>query len=104
MNGNEGVWSSAEQNYKPRPFVAAHVQLRDLTSGSVVALTQTDEKGYYEFPSVGPGLYLVRFNEDSDGGSPNFNMAVEVDDKASQEHPPALKAEKHDCGPGLSLY
>jgi hypothetical protein len=78
--------------------------LIDLTSGSVIAHTQTDGKGYYEFPSVGTGFYLVRFNEDSGADSPNFNMAVEVDDKASLEHPPALRAERHDCGSGLALY
>jgi hypothetical protein len=104
MDSFTGIWSSAEPNYKPRPFVAAQVQLIDLTSGSLIARTQTDDKGYYEFSSVGPGLYLVRFNEDPDADSPNFNMAVEVDAKAPQEHPPALRAEKHDCGPGLAIY
>jgi hypothetical protein len=103
MDSNEGMWSSAEPNYKPRPFVAAQVQLIDLSSGSVLARTQTDKEGYYDFHSVGPGFYLVRFN-DAEANSPNFNMAVEVDDKAAGEHPPALKAEKHDCGSGLSLY
>ena len=41
-------------------------------------LTTSQNKGYYEFASVGPGLYLVRFSENSD--SPNFTMAVEVDE------------------------
>jgi Carboxypeptidase regulatory-like domain len=104
MDSFTGIWSSAEPNYKPRPFVGAQVQLIDLTSGLLIARTQTDDKGYYEFSSVGPGFYLVRFNEDSDAGSPNFNMAVELDDKAAREHPPALRAEKHDCGPGLAIY
>src|SRR6202044_2659436 len=70
----------------------AQVQLIDLTSGSVIARTQTDDKGYYQFPPVGSGFYLVRFTEDSDAGSPNFNMALEVDDRASLEHPPAFRA------------
>jgi len=107
MDSNDGagaiVWSMGEPNYKPRPFFAAQVQLIDLTSGSVLARTQTDKEGYYDFHSVGPGFYLVRFNENADASSPNFNMAVEVDDKAAEEHPPALKAEKHNCGSGLYL-
>ena len=102
MDSFTGIWSSEEPNYEPKPFVAAQVQLVDLTSGLLLARTTTDDKGYYEFPSVGPGFYLVRFNEDSD--SPNFNMAVEVDGEAAREHPPALRAEKHDCGPGLAIY
>lgn len=102
MDAFTGMWSSAEPNYKPRPFGGARVQLIDLTSGALVARTQTDDKGYYEFASVGPGLYLVRFSENSN--SPDFNMAVEVDETAEREHPPALTAQKHDCGPGLAIY
>jgi len=104
MDSFTGIRSSAEPNHKPRPFVTAQVQLIDLTSGLLVARTETDDKGYYEFSRVSPGFYLVRFNENSDADSPNFNMAVEVDDKAAREHPPALSAEKHDCGPGLTIY
>ena len=102
MDAFTGIWSSAERNYKPRPFVGARVQLIDLTSGALVASTQADDKGYYEFAPVGPGLYLVRFNENSD--SPNFNMAVEVEKTAEREHPPSLTAQKHDCSPGLYIY
>ena len=58
MDAFTGMWSSAEPNYKPRPFVGARVQLIDLTSGALVARTQTADKGYYEFDSVGPGLTL----------------------------------------------
>ena len=102
MDAYTGIWSGAEPNYKPRPYVGAQVRLVDLTSGALVASTQTDNEGYYEFASVGPGLYLVRFSESSN--SPNFNMAVEVDETAAREHPPALTAQKHDCGPGLDIY
>jgi hypothetical protein len=106
MDAFTGIWSSTEPNYKPRPFVGAQVQLIDLTSGRVVARTQTDDKGYYEFVSVGPGFYLVRFNENSysPNYSPNFNMAVEVDTAAGREHLPSLTAQKHDCSSGLSIY
>jgi hypothetical protein len=78
MNANEGVWSSAEPNYEPRPFVAAQVQLIDLTSGSVVALSQTDDKGYYEFPSVGPtcdrGIWMKPLAFAADAGELIFNL------------------------------
>jgi hypothetical protein len=36
--------------------------------------------------------------------SPNFKMAVEVEPNAVKQHLKALKAERHDCASGLSLY
>lgn len=92
--------ASDTSDEKPLPLQYVLVQLLDLRTASLIATTNTDGEGHYEFPAFGDGLYVVRFNEDQYAASASHDMAVEVKSNAAGEIP-TMKIVRKGCNPGL---
>jgi hypothetical protein len=92
--------ASDASDEKPLPLQYVLVQLLDLRSTSLIASTNTDGEGHYEFPPFGDGLYVVRFNEDQYAASESHDMAVEVKSNTAGEIP-TMKLVRKGCNPGL---
>jgi hypothetical protein len=73
----------SEETASPLSYVS--VQLFDLRSASLIASTNTDNEGHYEFPTFRDGLYVVRLNEDQYADSEHHDMAVEIKSEAADE-------------------
>jgi hypothetical protein len=89
----------SEEAALPLPYVS--VQLFDLRRGSLIARTNTDGEGHFEFPSFGDDLYVVRLNEDEYADSEHQDMAVEIKSNAAGEEIPTMKIVRSGCTPGL---
>jgi hypothetical protein len=87
-----------EETALPLPYVS--VQLFDLRKASLIASTNTDREGRYEFPSFGDGLYVVRLNEDQYADAEHHDFAIDVKSDAVDEVP-AMKIVRRGCDPGL---
>jgi hypothetical protein len=93
---------SSPQNRSERlPLQNVLVQLLDLRSAKLLAITHTGPDGDYEF-SVRDGLYVVRVSRGEDPSSYAYDVAVEVASSAKIEHMPALEVD-NGCGSGLLL-
>jgi hypothetical protein len=92
--------ASDTSDEKPLPLQYVLVQLLDLRTASLIASTNTDGEGHYEFPAFGDGLYAVRFNEEQYAASESHDMAVEVKSNATGEIP-TMKIVRKGCDPGL---
>jgi hypothetical protein len=74
-----------------------------LRTARLLASTHSNGEGYFAFPPVGDGLYVVRFNEDQDDvSSQSGNLAVEVRPDALEEDIPSVHLEETDCGTRIS--
>jgi len=85
------------------PLQYALVELLDLRSSELLGRTYTNAAGYYEFPSVGVGLYVVRFHSDQEPRSDGYDKAVEVRPNAAEQKIPAMKLVDRGCDAGLSI-
>ena len=95
---------SHQTNQKPMPLRNALVQLLDLRTARLLAQTHTSDGGAYEFMTSDPGVYVVRFNDDADDLSSNFEqMAVEIKDSTINKSIPLLKIVKTKCTSEISL-
>jgi len=94
---------SRQANQKPMPLRNALVQLLDLRTARLLAQTRTSDDGTYEFAHSDPGRYVVRFNDDADDLTSDFEqMAVEVKDLAINDGIPILKIVKTKCSSEIS--
>jgi len=60
------------------------LELLDLRSGKLVAVTRTNQDGYYEFKHIRDGLYVLRVEADDEPGEHRFEQAVEVRSASDQ--------------------
>jgi hypothetical protein len=85
------------------PLQYVLIQLLDLRTARPLARTHSNGEGYFAFPPVGDGLYVVRFSEDQDDASSQTDdIAVEVRPNALEEDMPSVKLEETDCGTRVS--
>ena len=100
--GKISVWAQPlpEQDAVRRPFPFVDVELLDLRTARLLAVSRTDEGGNYVFPGVGDGLYVLRVDAGSNADMHEFERAIEIRLHAKRLRMPELQADKV-CGGGL---
>jgi len=75
---------SAVENPVRSALQNGQLELLDLRSGKLMAVTRTNQDGYYEFPHIRDGLYVLRVEADDEPGEHRFEQVVEVGSASDQ--------------------
>jgi hypothetical protein len=98
-------WLNSWQRLTPQnrsqelPLPNVQLQLLNLRTGKILLETRTAEDGYYEFPVLPAGLYVLRINQRPNQSTNAYDEAVEVTSNAAREYLPLLVVD-NSCGNG----